>query len=742
MATDVETGTKARPLTIPQVLAAFRKPIEPVAASAGYQAAMMLIAVVMVLLPLVYVALVVAAVAGIAAYALLVIPAILAGAHTGRGTAGALVLSIGPLVAGGLLTFFMLKPLFARRGGNERVVSLDPQRESRLYAFVQKIAEMVGAPMPRRIDVTCEVNASAGFRRGLASFFGHDLVMTLGLPLAADMDARQLAGVVAHELAHFAQGFGMRSTYTVQAVNGWFARVVYERDAWDEKLVAWSRAAGRLAPIFWLARLLIWLTRKLLWVLMVLAHAANCLVLRQEEYDADRFASRLIGGEAFAGVLRRLHVLGLASHGADYDLGQAWQERRLADDLPVLILGNVRQIPPKTLAEYEQQLERMRTRMFDTHPARGDRLRALQAEGDEGVFRLDRPAADLFADFAALCRHATAEHYRAVLGPQFHPTHLVSTRSVISSQRDTDEALQCIGRHLQGLVSGARLMPFQDAPLTPPADPLKAVESLRRLREKIVQAVPAARTAMERFADGDEKIIQGIQASTLLMGGLRVPAKVFGRPMRTAEQAGSLMAEGRAAQQAVRAGLDALDGAQQKRLMMALRLLQTRGIASRMDDVDRRRDMVEQCLRTLTRLCEALGPLIDLRHDFLGFVAAAANFSGNEQNEHLVAMVQMLLRRCHGHLSRMADFLSGAEYPFEHTGRSMTLREFVVGPLPAEENWDGIAGTSEGAIDRYFSLYFRCLGQLVLAAEAVETIIGLPPLPEPPQPTEKAEKPR
>ena len=80
--------------------------------------------------------------------------------------------------------------------------------------------------MPSRIDVDTEVNASAHLRRGLKSVPGRDLVLTVGLPLAGGLSLPQLAGVLAHEFGHFAQGTGMAATYMIRTVNAWFARVV------------------------------------------------------------------------------------------------------------------------------------------------------------------------------------------------------------------------------------------------------------------------------------------------------------------------------------------------------------------------------------------------------------------------------------------------------------------------------------------------------------------------------------
>ena len=105
------------------------------------------------------------------------------------------------------------------------------------------LAEQTGAPMPVRIDLDCNLNASASFRKGASSLLSNDLVLTIGLPLVAGLNLRQFVGVVAHEFGHFSQGFGLRLSYLVRGINVWFARVVYERDAWDVALEEWSMEA-------------------------------------------------------------------------------------------------------------------------------------------------------------------------------------------------------------------------------------------------------------------------------------------------------------------------------------------------------------------------------------------------------------------------------------------------------------------------------------------------------------------
>ena len=165
----------------------------------------------------------------------------------------ALVVYVAPLVVGAIVIVFMFKPLFAPPAEEGRRRSITSQSDPLLFEFVQRICALVGAPIPRRIDIDCNINASAGFRRGWLSLLsGRDLVLTIGMPLAAGLTLQQLAGVLAHEFGHFSQRAGMRLTYIIRSINFWFVRVVYQRDAWDEWL---ETAAGEPRYSHWLGHL-------------------------------------------------------------------------------------------------------------------------------------------------------------------------------------------------------------------------------------------------------------------------------------------------------------------------------------------------------------------------------------------------------------------------------------------------------------------------------------------------------
>ncbi len=264
----------------------------------------------------------------------------------------------------------------------------------------------------------CQLNASAGFRRGLLSFLGNDLVLTIGLPLAAGLSLRELAGVLAHEFGHFTQGFGMRLTYIIRSVNLWFARVVYERDAWDVWLAEIGQDTDwRIALVVGLARLAVWCSRLILMALMYTGHLIGCFMLRQMEYDADSCEIGLVGSEAFEATSRRVHVLAQVLELAYKEMRVPWNSnRRLPDNVPAFILAQDQRVRPEFRAQWEATMGLEPAGLLDTHPSNGDRIRRARLAQEPGVFQLESPATVLFSNFEVLAKQVSLLHYSDDLG--------------------------------------------------------------------------------------------------------------------------------------------------------------------------------------------------------------------------------------------------------------------------------------------------------------------------------------
>ncbi len=401
----------------------------------------MLVALMMVLLPLVYLAMVAAVAWGVyyfATHCLFMVKSMEGGA---RLYIVKLLAYFTPLFVGCVLVFFLIKPLFARRAPRAQPLALNPAVDSTLFAFIAKICDTVGAPMPKRIDLDCQLNAAAGFRRGIYSLAGNDLVLTIGLPLVAGLNLQQFAGVIAHEFGHFTQGFGLRLSYVIRSVNGWFARVVYERDAWDVGLTQWAEEAEdwRIMIVANCARLGVWFSRMLLMLLMYIGHGVSCFLMRQMEYNADSYEIKLAGSAAFETTALRLRVLSEASGKAYKDMRVTWKtNRRLPDNFPAYLMQQEEAIPPGRRELIENTAGLSKSGIFSTHPSDGDRIRCARLAAETGVFHLEFPASVLFANFEVISKQVTSLHYSDDIGLSFDPTELRSVKNPSPSQAQSD----------------------------------------------------------------------------------------------------------------------------------------------------------------------------------------------------------------------------------------------------------------------------------------------------------------
>ena len=408
----------AAALTLAELTAAFTRGVQPTFTSLLYRFGLLFVTAAMVLLPMLYVGLIAAA--GWAVYYWATHFHFLLTSLRGgpRLFLLKLVLYGGPLFAGAVLVFFMVKPFFARRPRHAQPLALNPAAEPLLFTFIAKVCESVGAPFPKRIDLDCQLNAAASFRRGMLSFLGNDLVLTIGLPLVAGLSLREFAGVLAHEFGHFTQGFGMRLSYVIRSINGWFARVVYQRDQWD----AWLEEMGD-TEVWWMslvvggARVAVWFSRLLLTGLMFAGHAIGCFMLRQMEYDADSYEIKLAGSQVFETTTRKIHVLGHSLDLAYRNMRVAWnQNRTLPENFPAYLLRTDSGVSPTWRQQLEDTMGLGATGIFDTHPSQGDRIRRARRAAEPGVFHLDGPACSLFGSFDIPARQVTLLHYADDLG--------------------------------------------------------------------------------------------------------------------------------------------------------------------------------------------------------------------------------------------------------------------------------------------------------------------------------------
>ena len=414
-------------LTAVQVVAAFQGSMVRPRVSLGYHAGLWLVTGMMILLPLIYVSAVVALVWGMDTFALRYRFLVASVNGEPRWYLLKLLAYAGPLFIGGVLVIFMVKPLFARRASQPEPVALNPDAEPTLFAFVAKICDTVGAPMPGQIQIDCHLNASASLKEGGGNFLGKQTVLTIGLPLVAGVNMQEFAGIIAHEFGHLTQGFGMRLSYVIRSINEWFARVAYERDTWDVWLDAWAEEVDdwRTMLVTYVTRLAIWLSRALLKLLMHAGHGVSCFLMRQMEYNADDYMIKVAGTETFEHTATRLLLLGEASQQSYKIMRATWDSsQHLPDNFPAFLVRVERNLTPEQCQKVAERMTLSRSGIFDTHPAVSNRLARARQAKEPGIFQLEQPATQLFTDFDAIAKAVTVRHYKDELGLACDPASL------------------------------------------------------------------------------------------------------------------------------------------------------------------------------------------------------------------------------------------------------------------------------------------------------------------------------
>ena len=226
-------------------------------------------------------------------------------------------------------------------------------------------------------------------------------------------------------------------------------------------------------------RLAVWLARRVLWVLMQVGHMVSGFLSRQMEFDADRYEARMVGASCFAETMWRFRLMSLAESGAVADVNSSWQQRRLPDNFPKLVMANIPQVPQEVAMAFRRDMETASSKLFDTHPSDKDRIaRALREAPGDGIFHLDGPATDVFGDFDAMAKAVSFEMYRSSLGSSIGRDQLFEVAELVETQAAEQEGIVAAGRFFLGALDPARRLPMPSEYPAAPADLSAARQSL------------------------------------------------------------------------------------------------------------------------------------------------------------------------------------------------------------------------------------------------------------------------
>jgi len=257
------------------------------------------------------------------------------------------------------LLFSLLRALWMKPEA-PRGLPVTERDAPRLFALIDKLQRKTGAPRPDQVLLDGELNAAVWQQPRLGLLGWHRNHLVIGLPLMMGLSTRQLGAVIAHEFGHLRGAHGKLGQWIYRTRRSWYLLAAARERA------SLGGNVADLALAFFFRHF------------FPRFNARAFVLSRQQEYEADRTAHRLVGARPAAQGLQAIEVQ--ARYLQDEFWPAVWRRaatspspraerpyRVLRDALPASL---VHARAPVWLADALKRL----SDVDDTHPSLRDRL--------------------------------------------------------------------------------------------------------------------------------------------------------------------------------------------------------------------------------------------------------------------------------------------------------------------------------------------------------------------------------
>lgn len=240
-------------------------------------------------------------------------------------------------------------------------IVVKPKQLPRLCRMIDEIGSQLKSLKLNRVLITGDYNAYISQIPTLGILGGYENYLVIGLPLMYALSDVELKAVLAHEFGHISKNHS--------AFGGWIYRC---RMTWQHLIVQLEQQDGFYALFAWLLFLFFY------WYIPSF-EAYSFVLARQDEYEADNSAGKLVGKEKMASALLNVTIQG-------YHLEQTWKdiERKLNNPhqtpphvVNELITALNNPLEPDEIQKHIGRALMEKTDLSDTHPCLKERLRAL-----------------------------------------------------------------------------------------------------------------------------------------------------------------------------------------------------------------------------------------------------------------------------------------------------------------------------------------------------------------------------
>ncbi|GAA1406495.1 M48 family metallopeptidase [Oerskovia paurometabola] len=386
--------------------------------------------------------------------------------HAGPGAAKLGFLTV--VVAVGLVV--ALWKVARAKPSPEPGVVLSPSDAPELWSTVRELADVAQTRVPDEIRLVADVNAAVSEETRLLGLVGGKRHLYIGVPLLQAMSVAQMRSILGHELGHYSQQHTRLGAVTYRGRSAIMATV----QELSGNLVGWF--LKQYAKLY------------------VLVSAA---VSRRQELEADQISVRVAGRSTAQSALREVPLVDTAwtFYERQY-IGLGWENGYAPTSADVFGgFARILEARDAELASMREETPDEQHSRWDTHPAIGLRIAAMEKMPEGSVTVDERPASVLVPGFE--------ERSAQVAGRALN----IGTRTAVDWQTLTERSMpQTEQRHADLVYRGAARVAGQSS-----ADLTTVLELVRtgRLVPLVREFVPevAEPDAVEAFTPSIETLL-------------------------------------------------------------------------------------------------------------------------------------------------------------------------------------------------------------------------------------------
>ncbi len=324
----------------------------------------------------------------------------------------------------------ILKPLFGGYASYQgRALSYD--EAPALFELVSGISQMMGMPMPKRIELNNDATLYMDATGGVNSALRRDLKLVIGAPVLSGMTVQQIAGLIAHEMGHYNHSNLILAYFYISRGKRWLHYRAFAQDSWL-KAIRFKLENGQRSIVslrfYAMTRFTMLLIKRFFAGLYFLHKKMTSVMAKRMEMNADSYSVHLIGSQAFAEMIKKLRCLQAAKEQVALANSQAWKEGRLFSHSGFAIARAAQQMSPQQLKKVDAS---MRTPAASDCPSDTERVQAALQKNQISRFNANVASTSLLSDLKWDGKQLTLLDYQ-MMGIKDAEKHMVANEIIFA----------------------------------------------------------------------------------------------------------------------------------------------------------------------------------------------------------------------------------------------------------------------------------------------------------------------